>query len=69
MMRRKGFASFYSPEEVRDLLRDTLQILGEQKMPDDLRANAFTLVFDKLAQRHVELEQIDATGVLLNSKH
>ena len=69
MIRRKAFANFYSPEEVRDLLRDSLQIVGEQKVPDDLRAQAFTLVFDKLATRHVELEQIDATGVLLNNKH
>lgn len=65
MLRNAGHANFYKPDEVRAILKEALQIVGEQKVDDDLRGVALNLVYGSLAQRQVELEQVNASGVLL----
>lgn len=65
MLRNAGHANFYKPDEVRAILKESLQIVGEAKVDADLRPVALELVYGSLAQRQVELEQVNASGVLL----
>ena len=57
-------AFHYTAEQVRDHLRDTLAIVDDLAVPDDLRAIAFDKVFNTLSAKAIAVEQVQpALGV------
>ena len=54
-------AFHYTAEQVRDHLRDTLAIVDDLAVPDDLRAIAFQVVYNSLSAKQITLEQVAPT--------
>lgn len=48
----------YTDEQVRAHLRDTLAILDDLAVPDDLRVEAFGRVFAALSMKQIAIEAI-----------
>lgn len=48
----------YTEEQVRDHLRDTLAIVDDLVVPEDLRAIAFQVVYNSLSAKQIVVEQI-----------
>jgi len=54
----------FTDEQVRAHLRDTLAILDDLAVPDDLRTIAFDKVFNTLSTKQIVVEQVaPALGV------
>src|SRR5437867_1685374 len=49
-----------TPEQVREYVRETLAIIAELEVPDDLRAVAFTGALNLVSNKNIAIEQ---TGV------
>jgi uncharacterized protein (UPF0147 family) len=59
-------AHFHSREEVQRYVELALAIVEDAVVPDDLREAAFANAVQLLAQAQVAVEQVGATGVLLD---
>lgn len=64
-MRIAAQTPFYSKEQVRQHLRDAVQLVEEANVPDDLREVAFKLACDLVSRKNVVFEHASGAGVLL----
>ncbi len=50
----------YTREQVAEHLRDTLELLEAAEVPIEIAPAAFTIVFEKLAAKAIQIEHVQA---------